>query len=216
MENPLKSEFEFYLAHQGEFVNQYNGKVVVLKGHAVIGVYDDQATAVFETQKTEELGTFRELKAECGVCAAYDPSAVPDAARPPFHRFTGLWDTGATSGVITQRVVDLCGLRPFTMQTVKGAYGDATERNVYLVNIGLPNGLAVPNVTVVLGEPHGTDVLIGMDIITLGDFAVTNENGESVFTFRIPSLHTIDYVKQATQIRDSREHPVPSVKKKRK
>ena len=85
------------------------------------------------------------------------------------------------------------------MKQVKGAYGAATDRNVYLVNIGLPNGVMIPNIPAVWGEMAGLDVLIGMDIITLGDFAVTNQNNVTTFSFRIPSLHTIDYSKMASQ-----------------
>jgi len=39
-----------------------------------------------------------------------------------------------------------------------------------------------------------SDVLIGMDIISLGDFAVTNFQEKTVFTFRIPSVERIDFV----------------------
>ena len=34
-----------------------------------------------------------------------------------------------------------------------------------------------------------------MDIISKGDFTVTNDNGKTVFTFRYPSLECIDFVK---------------------
>jgi predicted aspartyl protease len=150
-------------------------------------------------------GRVNALKSECHVCAAFDPS-TPSSQQPPFLKFVGLWDTGATGSVITQKVVDACSLLPYTMQKVVGAYGGVTERNAYLVAIGLPNHVSIPNVTVVLGELHGTDVLIGMDVITLGDFAITHEDaGKTVFSFRIPSLHTIDYSKQATHIRESKE-----------
>jgi len=91
---------------------------------------------------------------------------------------------------------------------VIGACGGETIRPAFYVAIGLPNGVVIPEVTAVLGELHGMDVLIGMDIITLGDFAITNENNKTTFSFRIPSLHTIDYVKQATQIRESKEADV--------
>lgn len=35
------------------------------------------------------------------------------------------------------------------------------------------------------------DMLIGMDIILLGDFCLTNKDGKSVFSFRIPSKEHI-------------------------
>lgn len=37
------------------------------------------------------------------------------------------------------------------------------------------------------------DLLIGMDIISLGDFAITNVNGKTTFSFRLPSTSIIDF-----------------------
>lgn len=54
----LKSEFDFYIAHQEEFIEKYNGKIVVIKDHKVIGVYDDELVAVEETSRDHDLGTF--------------------------------------------------------------------------------------------------------------------------------------------------------------
>ena len=139
------------------------------------------------------------------VCAAFDPATTPHDKRPQFTSFTAIWDTGATGCVVTQKVVDTCGLKPFTVRNVKGAYGGVEVRNAYLVNFGLPNKIAIPNVEVVLGDPAGTDILIGMNIITLGDFAVTNKGGVTVFSFRIPSVSVIDYVEEA-----NRQRPQPA------
>lgn len=62
----LKDEFEYYLSKQDEMVKQYNGKVVVIKDRKVIGVFDNQETAVLETQKAHDLGTFLVQKVEPG------------------------------------------------------------------------------------------------------------------------------------------------------
>ena len=58
MESPLKKEFEYYLAHQDELVEKYNGKVIVIKDQKVIGEFADQVSAINETQKSFKLGTF--------------------------------------------------------------------------------------------------------------------------------------------------------------
>ena len=58
MSSPLQREFEFYLSHQDEMVEKYDGKYIVIKDGVVIGDYDDDLTAVTETQKLHELGTF--------------------------------------------------------------------------------------------------------------------------------------------------------------
>jgi len=66
MPSHLKEELDYYVQHQDEFVRQYNGRVVVIKGKQVIGVYPDEAAAVLETQKEHELGTFLVQKVEPG------------------------------------------------------------------------------------------------------------------------------------------------------
>ncbi len=43
-------------------------------------------------------------------------------------------------------------------------------------------------------DKDGLGVLIGMDIIGLGDFAISNHGGKTVFTFRAPSSKVIDFI----------------------
>jgi hypothetical protein len=69
MDSPLKREFDFYLAHQAELVQKYNGRVIAIKNGEVLGAYPDQATAVSETQKQHELGTFLVQRVEPGTGA---------------------------------------------------------------------------------------------------------------------------------------------------
>ena len=58
MTSPLQKEFDFYLANQAEMVEKYHGKFIVIKDGIVVGEYDDEMTAVTETQKSHALGTF--------------------------------------------------------------------------------------------------------------------------------------------------------------
>jgi len=58
MAKPLEEEFRYYLGHQDDLVAEYDGKVLVIKGQQVIGVYDDEGEAVEKTAETHELGTF--------------------------------------------------------------------------------------------------------------------------------------------------------------
>ncbi|MBI4297749.1 MAG: hypothetical protein HY676_04380 [Chloroflexi bacterium] len=66
MSNPLQREFEFYISHQDELVEKYDGKVIAIKDGNVLGVYDDELTAVTETKKSHELGTFLVQKVSKG------------------------------------------------------------------------------------------------------------------------------------------------------
>jgi hypothetical protein len=62
----LEQEFKYYLEHQEELVNQYNGKFIVIKNMEVIGVYDSELEAVQKTAEKHELGTFLVQKCEPG------------------------------------------------------------------------------------------------------------------------------------------------------
>ena len=84
---------------------------------------------------------------------------------------------------------------PISATKVYGVAG-LMVADVFLVNILLPNKVGVSELPVTLGKLFGADVLIGMDIIGQGDFAVTHPNGNTKFSFRMPSQADIDFVKE--------------------
>jgi hypothetical protein len=104
-----------------------------------------------------------------------------------------LWDTGATCSVITSSVVKKLNLFSYGKMLMHTPSGEA-HANIYYVNVLLPNGMGVEKVRVLEGTLTSFDMLIGMDIISLGDFAVTNYNGKTVFSFRMPSVCEIDFI----------------------
>ncbi len=54
----LDQEFQFYVDNQNAMVEKYDGKVVAIKGGDVLGVYDSYLSALTETVKDHEEGTF--------------------------------------------------------------------------------------------------------------------------------------------------------------
>lgn len=54
----LAEEFNHYLEHQDEYVEAYDGKVIVLKDKKVVGVYNSVGQAYWGAQEDYELGTF--------------------------------------------------------------------------------------------------------------------------------------------------------------
>ncbi|MEQ8336582.1 MAG: hypothetical protein RIA62_04520 [Cyclobacteriaceae bacterium] len=54
----LEKEFQYYLDNQEELVKKYSGKFLVIKDNSVIGVFDSEEAAFFETEKSHEPGTF--------------------------------------------------------------------------------------------------------------------------------------------------------------
>lgn len=109
----------------------------------------------------------------------------------------GIWDTGAQSSVITKSAAKALGLKPIRKAMVTGVHG-AKEVNVYYVNITLNNKSITLNAQVTeceeLSADHETGMLIGMNIISMGDFSITNYGGNTVMSFRVPSLQVIDFV----------------------
>ncbi len=63
----LEREFKYYLDHQTELVKKYRGKYIVIKDQSVIGSYEDEDTAISETMKEHELGTFLVQFCEKGI-----------------------------------------------------------------------------------------------------------------------------------------------------
>jgi len=163
-------------------------------------------------------GLVRELKNDIFVSEAYKPEAgVPE---PPRAKFVCIWDTGATNTVITKKVVDGLNLQP-SGRTVARTVGPASEFNeyevnTYLVDLFLPNNVVVGAVPVSEGGIAGTDILIGMDIITMGDFAITSCEGRSSWTFRMPSVEEIDFVKEIQEHNRKYRHLLLSPEEKRK
>jgi hypothetical protein len=120
--------------------------------------------------------------------------------------FVAIWDTGATSTVITTKVVSTLELIPSGKTNLHGVGGDKENVDTFLVSLILPNKVRVNSVRVaeVLEITGGADILIGMDIITIGDFSITNIDKKTIFTFRFPSIKTIDYVEEVEELNQRR------------
>ena len=125
------------------------------------------------------------------------------------------WDTGASGTCIAQELAEGLQLKPVGRRNVKTPSGEG-EYNTYCVDLILPNNVGIKDVLVVGSEigKQGIGVLIGMDIISLGDFAISNYKGQTHFTFRVPSLsdasfvtHTIDGYKQEPIVKDKKIMP---------
>jgi hypothetical protein len=139
----------------------------------------------------EHTGLAHVLITESGISSAFD--TVDKNYKPQFKRFNSIWDTGATNSAISQKVVDECGLIQTGVTEVSHVKGSSLCPT-YLVSILLRNNVGFSQVRVTLATlGPDADVLIGMDIITQGDFVITNKDSKTVFSFRIPSTECIDF-----------------------
>lgn len=108
------------------------------------------------------------------------------------------WDTGASGTCISEEVANSLGLTSIGRRNIlTPSGGDIVE--VYLVDIILPNNVTIKDATVIgtrIGD-QGIGALIGLDIISRGDFAITTNGGVTTFSFVIPSMSRIDFIPKA-------------------
>lgn len=104
------------------------------------------------------------------------------------------WDTGATGTCISKELADKLSLVPLGIQRIHTPSGIGMVKR-YKADIFLNNELIIKDIDVIDSEigSQGIDILIGMNIIQLGDFAISNYNGQTQFSFRIPSQEHVDY-----------------------
>lgn len=112
-----------------------------------------------------------------------------------FRTYKALWDTGATNSVITPKIVQELGLVPVGVSQNRHTGGISTV-NIYIVDICLPNNIVLPQVRVseCADQAGRFDFIIGMDIISLGDFSITGQGERRTVSFCMPSTLQIDYV----------------------
>ena len=137
-------------------------------------------------------GLSKVLRTNVNISPNGDATGI-DTSKAPW---VSLWDTGANRTVITQKVVDDLNLKPVSKgkaATPQGTY----EAFIYYIDLYLPNHVVFPKLLVMQGQPAGCDVLVGMDVIGNGDFAVSNYQGQTVFSYRFPSCTRLDFVENS-------------------
>lgn len=119
-----------------------------------------------------------------------------------FTPHLAIWDTGATASAITALFAKKLGLIQTGVKDVSGL-GGTIEKKTYLIDIELPNGSKHTDLPITEidnsqdkdGNPiDNFGILIGMDIISTGDFIITNYENKTTMCFRCPSIKKVDYV----------------------
>lgn len=116
-----------------------------------------------------------------------------------------IWDTGATNTVITNEIADRLNLEPSGYTEVNTASESKLRTNTYIIDLKLKKDVVISALQVTEGKistENGIDCLLGMDIISLGDFSITNFEGKTWLSFRIPSQHKIDFVEKINKEMD--------------
>ena len=112
-----------------------------------------------------------------------------------------IWDTGASGSAINISLASTLNLPPIGRRVIQGAHG-SEEVYEYTVQLQLPNNVILPKIAVAgLKLGNRIDALIGMDIIMLGDFAISNGQGKTTFTYAVPPFdNKADLLEKANKI----------------
>lgn len=139
-------------------------------------------------------GMAKELRSWVGIGPAFTDGQSPPPLLAP--KLLAVWDTGATSSAISRPLAQKLQLDEIGQMRVHGATGcEVCTR--FLVSLHLPNQVVIPELEISdCGGDIGCDILLGMDVISRGDFAVSNYRGRTTFTFRVPSVEHLDFTTQ--------------------
>ena len=142
---------------------------------------------------TQYKGIVRELRNDVIISSGY----IEENENPTARSWRGLWDTGASSSCIHKRVRDYMHLIPLGTETISTANG-SVEVDSHVIDVILPNRVIVKDLLVTSAEiGEDVDILLGMDIINLGAFSITNFKGESHHSLMVPAYKHIDYTQIA-------------------
>lgn len=116
------------------------------------------------------------------------------------QQFDAVWDTGATHTCISHGVVQALSLPVSGKRPVKGVNSSGVA-STYFVDLLLPSQVTVSEVEVAAVDV-GCDVLIGMDVISLGDLTICN-HGVTEFSFSIPAHeHKFNLVERSDKLNE--------------
>lgn len=106
------------------------------------------------------------------------------------------WDTGSTYTCISREFVEKYNLNVLNESSVSTPYGKVKSGEVdTIVILNNDMGFSVNAVIQDYIHEEGVDLLIGMDIISKGDFAISTYDDITCFSFRCPSQGLIDFTK---------------------
>lgn len=136
------------------------------------------------------------IESVCGVSGVLLRDENINADGQPMAYYRAQWDTGAMYTVISERIVRELQLNPIRCMDNYTANG-LVKSMMYKIHLVMPNGIILRYVNAVCCNLDDADIdmLIGMNVITLCDFAITNVEEKTTFSFQIPSATTIDFEK---------------------
>jgi len=97
-----------------------------------------------------------------------------------------LWDTGAMLSVVSPEIAKKLNLDIVDTIQIVGINGESLAE-VSVISLRFPNGATIKDIRVAIcSMSPENEMIIGMDVITQMDIAITNGGGQTQFSFAIP------------------------------
>ena len=116
-----------------------------------------------------------------------------------------MWSTGAVHSQLSRKLIEELDLEAIVKEE------NDKQQLFYCLDVYLPNKVRMAKVEMTeINQtlPHpDVECIIGMDIISLGDCSVSHSDGNTFFSFRVPSLGGTDYVKLSNKEKTSERSP---------
>lgn len=148
----------------------------------------------------------------CMPIGVYQNPPPPKFDHTPYE-LIALWDTGAGVSCITPAAAERIGLNkwPLNPMEIQGVNSKKQWCPVYVAGaLVLPNRVPLAGqrlVEATVGHPRA-EILIGMDVITRGDLAISNGGGKTTFSFSLPpDRNPIDLLEKANRVNSKRKRP---------
>ncbi|MCL2380398.1 MAG: retropepsin-like domain-containing protein [Treponema sp.] len=132
------------------------------------------------------------------ISLTYTHAGLVDAILTPVELFSdlykettsystnALWDTGAMLSVISPEIAKKLLLDTVDTIQIMGINGESVAE-VTVISIRFPNNAIIKDVrAAICSMSPDNGMIIGMDVITQMDIAITNGGGKTQFSFAIP------------------------------
>lgn len=114
------------------------------------------------------------------------------------ERVLGIIDTGSSTTCISHELADTMGLQSLGKEPYTDVNNVTEDVDTYNVDITIDDTIhcGVLHVGSYTREKSFYDVIIGMDILSKCDFAITSASGHMVLTMEYPSKRNLDFTKE--------------------
>lgn len=106
----------------------------------------------------------------------------------------GMWDTGATTSCLDIKYLDVLNIKS-TASTEYSAIGIHGNTDLYQIDLLINDCMLIHNLRIASQDLSSNEIqfLIGMDIISLGDFSINTINNKTIGCFRYPTNHKLPH-----------------------